>query len=78
MAAAENAEDSEADVTIKPRVGLKAGEYVRHSKYGWGTVINSNRAEMVVYFRTIGVKRLEPSAKFAFVRGDGFIRKVPA
>jgi hypothetical protein len=37
---------------------LKTGQYVRHSKYGWGTVIEYNPAQTLVFFRSVGIKRL--------------------
>ena len=57
---------------------LKAGQYVRHSKYGWGTVIEWDRDQTMVYFRTIGLKKLATSsANFPMVGGDA-PRKKPA
>ena len=38
---------------------LKTGQYVRHSKYGWGTVVEYNRDQTLVFFRSIGIKRLQ-------------------
>ena len=50
---------------------LKTGQYVRHSKYGWGTVVEYDRDQTVVYFRSIGIKRLETdSANFTAVAGE--------
>ncbi|HEV3277823.1 MAG TPA: hypothetical protein VG860_13475 [Terriglobia bacterium] len=50
---------------------LKAGQYVRHAKYGWGTVVEYDRDRTLVYFRSIGIKRLETdSANFAAVAGE--------
>jgi hypothetical protein len=47
-------------------VELKAGQYVRHSKYGWGTVVEYGPAQTLVLFRSIGIKRLATdSANFA-------------
>jgi hypothetical protein len=44
---------------------LKTGQYVRHSKYGWGTVVECDRAQTLVLFRSIGIKRIETdSANF--------------
>ena len=50
---------------------LKAGQYVRHGKYGWGTVVEYDRDQTMVYFRSIGIKRLEThSANFTTVAGE--------
>lgn len=49
---------------------LKKGQYVRHSKYGWGTVLEHDDRETTVYFRTIGLKKL-PAALALFANvGD--------
>lgn len=37
---------------------LKRGQYVRHSKDGWGTILERSDNQTTVYFRTIGIKRL--------------------
>ncbi len=50
---------------------LKTGQYVRHSKYGWGTVVEYDRDRTLVYFSSIGIKRLETSTtSFAAVAGE--------
>jgi len=50
---------------------LKAGLYVRHSRYGWGTIIDSDVSQTVVYFNTVGVKRLVTSVTdFAVVEHE--------
>jgi len=50
---------------------LKAGQYVRHAKYGWGTVVDYDRHQTLVFFRSIGIKRLQTdSANFAAVTGE--------
>ncbi len=55
--------------TTKREVGrleLQTGQYVRHFKYGWGTVVEYDRDHTLVYFRSIGIKRLAThSANFA-------------
>ena len=49
---------------------LKKGQYVRHEKYGWGTVVEHDSEQTTVYFRNVGVKRLPNSlAAFAMVEG---------
>jgi hypothetical protein len=37
---------------------LKDGQYVRHSKYGWGTILECDREHTLVYFRRVGVRKL--------------------
>ena len=55
---------------------LKAGQYVRHAKYGWGTIVDHDREQTLVYFRTIGIKKLEASAAtFAMVGGEVLKKK---
>lgn len=40
---------------------LALGQYVRHSKYGWGTILELNRHHTLVYFHRVGVRRLSES-----------------
>ncbi len=40
---------------------LKTGQYVRHLKYGWGTVLEQTHDETMVYFNSVGVKRFAAS-----------------
>jgi hypothetical protein len=50
---------------------LKTGQYVRHLKYGWGTVVDYNRRQTLVFFRSIGVKRLQTDpSNFTAVGGE--------
>jgi hypothetical protein len=57
---------------------LKRRQYVRHSKYGWGTILERSGNQTTVYFRTIGIKRLATSsANFAIV-GGGRSRRRPS
>lgn len=50
---------------------LKPGQYVRHSKYGWGTIMDYNAEQTLVCFRRIGIKRLQAdSATFVGVGGQ--------
>jgi hypothetical protein len=37
---------------------LKDGQYVRHSKYGWGTILECDRYHTTVYFYRVGVRKL--------------------
>jgi hypothetical protein len=50
---------------------LKAGQYVRHAKYGWGTIVDYNRQQTVVIFRGVGIKKLQTDPRnFALVGGE--------
>lgn len=40
---------------------LTQGQYVRHSKYGWGTILESQADHTTVYFRSVGVRKLTTS-----------------
>jgi hypothetical protein len=55
---------------------LKKGQYVRHAKYGWGTIVEHDSRRTTVYFRTIGLKKLPAAlALFANVQGAGHAKK---
>ena len=50
---------------------LKAGQYVRHSKYGWGTIVEGDAKRTMVYFRNVGIKRVVTSlSAFAVIGGQ--------
>jgi hypothetical protein len=49
---------------------LKKGQYVRHAKYGWGTIVEHDSRVTLVYFRTIGLKKL-PAALASFANVEG-------
>jgi hypothetical protein len=50
---------------------LKPGQYVRHSQYGWGTIMDHDREQTLVFFRRIGIKRLQAdSTTFVAVGGE--------
>jgi len=50
---------------------LKPGQYVRHSQYGWGTIMDHDREQTLVFFRRIGIKRLQAdSATFVAIGGE--------
>ena len=38
---------------------LQAGQFVRHSMFGWGTILEGNKNQTMVYFNSVGVKRFE-------------------
>jgi hypothetical protein len=40
---------------------LAPGQYVRHSKYGWGTILEFDRHHTLVYFHRVGVRKLPES-----------------
>jgi len=79
MAAVAGATGSAAGVTTRFKdtpMRLKTGQYVRHSRFGWGTVMEYNRELTMVYFNTVGVKRLATSStKFGVVGRDGLKKK---
>lgn len=55
---------------------LKKGQYVRHAKYGWGTVVEHDGRTTTVYFRTIGLKKLPAAlALFANVEAAAPVKK---
>jgi hypothetical protein len=55
---------------------LKRGQYVRHAKYGWGTIVEHDSRGTMVYFRTVGVKKLPAAlALFANVEGTAHVKK---
>ena len=48
---------------------LKAGQSVRHSRYGWGAVLECDRDQTTVYFHSVGIKKFVTSvATFAVVQ----------
>ncbi len=50
---------------------LKSGQYVRHSKYGWGTILEGDGRQTMVYFNSVGVKKFATSlAVFQVVEGE--------
>jgi hypothetical protein len=40
---------------------LKVGQYVRHDRYGWGTILECARHHTTVYFCSVGVRKLTVS-----------------
>ena len=40
---------------------LKDGQYVRHSKFGWGTILERDCHHTMVYFRRVGIRKLTAS-----------------
>jgi len=56
---------------------LKPGQYVRHSKYGWGTIMDHDREQTLVFFRRIGIKRLQADSATLVAVGGEMPRKKP-
>lgn len=55
---------------------LKQGQYVRHPKYGWGTILDCDREHMTVYFTRVGVTRLtESEAIFKVVEDRAALKR---
>ena len=55
---------------------LKAGQYVRHAKYGWGTIVDCDRHQTLVIFRNIGIKKLQTNPRnFTVVESDAPTKK---
>jgi len=55
---------------------LVRGQYVRHSKYGWGTILDCEPGHTTVYFRTVGVRRLPLSeAVFQVVEDQDALKR---
>ncbi len=40
---------------------LKPGQYVCHSQYGWGPILEHDGSQTMVYFHSAGVKKLATS-----------------
>ncbi len=40
---------------------LKEGQYVRHSKFGWGTILACDRRYTMVHFYRVGIRKLTVS-----------------
>lgn len=50
---------------------LKAGQYIRHAKYGCGTIVERDEDRTVVDFDTAGVKKFVTSiAIFEIAEGE--------
>lgn len=50
---------------------LKAGQYIRHSKYGNGTIVERDDDRTVVDFDTVGMKKFVTSiAAFEIAEGE--------
>jgi hypothetical protein len=50
---------------------LKAGQYIRHSKYGCGTIVERDEDRTLVDFDTAGLKKFVTSiASFEIAEGE--------
>jgi hypothetical protein len=57
-------------------MSLKAGQYIKHSKYGLGTIISRDENRTVVDFDTAGMKLfVTPMATFEIAEGQAPTRK---
>jgi len=56
---------------------LRDGQHVRHSRYGWGTILECDRQHTMVCFQTVGVKKLVTSPKAFKVIGSEARKKEP-
>ncbi len=55
---------------------LAPGQYVRHSKFGWGTILECDRHHTVVYFRNVGLRKLpESEAVFKVVEDPAALKR---
>jgi len=56
---------------------LKAGQYVRRPRYGWGTILEGDGKRTMVYFRNVGIKKF-PTCRTVFARIGGQAHKKTA
>jgi phosphosulfolactate synthase (CoM biosynthesis protein A) len=55
---------------------LKNGQYVRHLKFGWGTILECQRHLTTVYFHRVGVKKLNASeAAFQVIEDQAALKR---
>jgi len=55
---------------------LKHGQYVRHSKFGWGSILECQRHLTMVYFSRVGVRKLTVSeAAFQVVEDQAALKR---
>jgi hypothetical protein len=55
---------------------LRQGQYVRHSKFGWGTVLERDSNQTMVFFHTVGVRKFAVSqATFEVVENKAAKKK---
>lgn len=57
-------------------MSLKAGQYIKHFKYGLGTIVSRDENRTVVDFDTAGMKLfVTPMATFEIAEGQAPVRK---
>lgn len=56
---------------------LKNGQYVRHSRFGWGAVVECDHDQTMVFFRSVGIKRFATSADNFTAVQDNKLEKRP-
>lgn len=57
-------------------MNLKAGQYIKHSKYGTGTILERDEERTTVEFDTAGVRKFVTSiALFEIAEGEAPIKK---
>jgi hypothetical protein len=56
---------------------LKLRQSVRHSKYGWGTVLELEGNQTTVYFCSVGIRKFPASQAVFQVVEDQGARKKP-
>jgi hypothetical protein len=55
---------------------LKDGQYVRHSKFGWGTILERDEHHTWVYFQSVGLRKLaEAEAVFQVVEDQDALKR---
>jgi hypothetical protein len=60
-------------------MNLKAGQYIRHSKYGTGTIVERDDDRTTVDFDTFGVRKFVTTlATFEVAQGEAPKKKRPA
>ncbi len=60
-------------------MALKAGQYIRHAKYGCGTIVERDDERTTVNFDTAGVKKFVTSlASFEIAESQPPAKKRPA
>jgi hypothetical protein len=58
---------------------LKTGQYVRHSRFGWGAVLERDPDQTMVYFQTVGIKKFPTSlVTFDVVEDQASKKKKPS
>lgn len=58
---------------------LKTGQYVRHSRFGWGAVLEHDPDQTMVYFRSVGIKKFVTSlVTFDVVEDQASKKKKPS